>query len=841
MFKVSNILDYVRPALDYKVFNANGVLLTKHEKFIKNWLHNKFKEWEFEDYKAWVKNIRIVGSIGSLQYTSKTDVDIHVEIDWECFKDTEVPDLTDEEALEEVWTFLRAVNSKPQSTLPETKHPLELFLETGKTKPNIESSYDIETKTWVIPPKSLDVKFDINEKFPELFKDIDNVIQEIDVEKGKIKRQIKSIEDLQEVINAWDGNNKKIFKEKIDTKLSLIESEIEEIIGIGKEVIQDRQKSYKSDSKENLIFKYMQMYGYIALSRELENILENINPKDSIIEEKIPQIKEIIKECSNNDKVLQIANEIQKKYSNCNFGDCMDASDDLFLALKKSGFNPVIHEGFFEVDKEPGNELPSEKKNGVNYIEHTWVELVGENKPIDITASQFNDYLDNKHQMPSVFYDNDSKTRYITVKTYKSTTKKSFLNHIMTKCSSVVESRIPGILDKTMRDAYMSLINLTLSNKYLISKLSMLHKIPNNISLQVSDIDNMLKKGYIELTVQETEKLIVINLVAQNKETLLRKESMLKALSTISNIKKTSKNKIEINIISSLDKLISEKYNYNEFINKFIFGRKIKVSNIESVDNVKENDAIEFVENGKAVAIGKVNFIDKELGIVYVTYKVPSINSDIIQGEYNISEFTSLIKNDNIRVLTKESQFLPTLSLNMPDITYNPKMEIISPDNEAFKYDKIPTMFDARVTEVLKEKKLNKRKFIKKSNEEHICSYCDEVFNVIESDENIKSHGICPKCVNKPIEELDNIAINKRRKFSNNHPTTWEIPEPMTPLHTTLEINTDPGLVWQDTSSDYESKPSGLESVKQYSVAPFKNKLLPLLRNKRKMFPKQSI
>jgi len=78
----------------------------------------------------------------------------------------------------------------------------------------------------------------------------------------------------------------------------------------------------------------------------------------------------------------------RREYANPKWGDCIPASNDTFDLLRSGGYNPIIVEGQFEVDKPHPHAADPMKPY---LIDHTWVECEG--FIFDVSIRQFNDYM----------------------------------------------------------------------------------------------------------------------------------------------------------------------------------------------------------------------------------------------------------------------------------------------------------------------------------------------------------------------------------------------------------------------------------------------------------------
>lgn len=297
MKKLSNILDQVKPTLPKDLWGDDNKLLPEHKEKILNYLYTSLTELGYAEYEAFITVIKIIGSACSYQYNRKSDLDTHIFIDWDIFKSLYFKDKTDEETLDEVWAILDFMNK--ENTLTLGSRPVEIFIETGKTTSVIESGvYNLTTDTWEKEPKPINSDFDIEEFYTEIYNGSVEIMESMDINLGQIRRDIHSIDLLQETIEAWDSKTQTIFKERLEKKLESLENEIQELIDKGAAVVEEKEKGYVQIGEGVINFKTLQRYGYMALIKHLEKLLEDVEPTEEITIEKVPEVKEIVKEMS---------------------------------------------------------------------------------------------------------------------------------------------------------------------------------------------------------------------------------------------------------------------------------------------------------------------------------------------------------------------------------------------------------------------------------------------------------------------------------------------------------------------------------------------------------------
>ena len=163
----------------------------KNEKFDKN-TRNKLVDIALDFYgnlktKAPLEDIQITGSITNYNYTKKSDIDLHLKIDFKKANPNE--DLVfmafDGEAYK--WRLKHDITIKD--------HPIEIFVENANIEPHkTKSIYSLLKNEWlkkpVFDPPEVDEQ-NVNKKYTFFRNEIDFLIQEKDKTSDKMK--LKSI------------------------------------------------------------------------------------------------------------------------------------------------------------------------------------------------------------------------------------------------------------------------------------------------------------------------------------------------------------------------------------------------------------------------------------------------------------------------------------------------------------------------------------------------------------------------------------------------------------------------------------------------------------------------
>src|SRR6056300_1501181 len=233
---------------------------------------------EFETEYPVVKTGRIA-SILTKRYRDDADLDINVLFDVPVEK-------REEERLRLSKKYLSANNPDniQGKLIPGTKHPINFYFITDKEtyddqNKKADAVFDIGKNKFIKRPE--DFEFD-----PALYvKDFERKVQEIDVIKGELKRDIIDYNELKRLTT----NDVLNLQDKVKDKLDEIEDSIEDIIRIGDTVDAERRKAFDSDmSPEEIrqygiknrlpkavIYKMLEKYHYISFYKKCKKILDD--------------------------------------------------------------------------------------------------------------------------------------------------------------------------------------------------------------------------------------------------------------------------------------------------------------------------------------------------------------------------------------------------------------------------------------------------------------------------------------------------------------------------------------------------------------------------------------
>lgn len=145
----------------------------------------------------------------------------------------------------------------------------------------------------------------------------------------------------------------------------------------------------------------------------VEWLLDKYQHKNMTDEKAVELLMSTYAKLNDNDenKIMQIAQRVKnKKYTHCQFGSCLPASDDLYKELTMAKYKPKIVQGYFGVDKVYSYDYEDKimKDEPQYHVDHTWIEIDG--KILDITRDQFNNWMNEKFD--GVFFGNNDEYKY---------------------------------------------------------------------------------------------------------------------------------------------------------------------------------------------------------------------------------------------------------------------------------------------------------------------------------------------------------------------------------------------------------------------------------------------
>ena len=283
-FKES-IIDIPRISYAPKVFDNANTKNPKIKPSVIKMIEAQLVEFE-KEYP--VLKYTLIGSILTKRYRDDADLDINVLFD--------VPeDKREDERLRLSKKFLSVANTDniQGKLIPGSKHPINYYIITDKEtyedqNKKADAVFDIKRNIFVKRPEDFTFDMDL------YINDFNKKVQEIDVVKGELKRDIIDYDELKE-LKPDDILN---LQYKINEKLEEIEDSISDIIKIGDDVALDRRAAFDSDMSpdeirkygiknrlpKNVVYKMLEKYHYLKFYKKCKNILDDGEVTDAEID-----------------------------------------------------------------------------------------------------------------------------------------------------------------------------------------------------------------------------------------------------------------------------------------------------------------------------------------------------------------------------------------------------------------------------------------------------------------------------------------------------------------------------------------------------------------------------
>ena len=280
------VIDIPRRTYAPGVFNNSDTSDPTLKPSVKKMIYNQIEEFE-KEYP--VLKVSLIGSILTHRYRNDADLDINVLFD--------VPkEKQEEERLRLSKKFLSASNPDniQGKLIPGTQHPINYYIITDKEtydnqNKKADAVYDIEGNKFIKRPD--DFEFNVD----DYLADFNKKVQELDVIKGELKRDIIDYNELKEL----KPNDILNLQDKIKDKLDEIEDDVEQIVKVGDGVDADRRAAFDRDMTPDeiqkfgiknrlpkaVIYKMLEKYHYILFYKKCKKILDDGKVTDDEIDD----------------------------------------------------------------------------------------------------------------------------------------------------------------------------------------------------------------------------------------------------------------------------------------------------------------------------------------------------------------------------------------------------------------------------------------------------------------------------------------------------------------------------------------------------------------------------
>ncbi len=280
---LEGILDFPQEHLDEVIWDIT-IFPPKLKKEVKEYIINKlFRFFEVNNIlypRKWIKNMYLIGSIGTFQYKETSDIDVNFLVDYKVFREFNKVfiNYSDEEIHKYLITLIAKINGE---NLRGTLHPLNYYLlPPDRIQVVSEVIYDIYNDVWIkFKIKDTDWKKVIS-YYEKYFPIALSWFQKIDLTFSELKRDIKDFNDLYNYFKKLKGEKKLRILDMLQKKKNEILADLRslakdyEIIRKEKKVKFEEMGEEAQYSLENILYKFLEKYNYLEVLRIIYNFVK---------------------------------------------------------------------------------------------------------------------------------------------------------------------------------------------------------------------------------------------------------------------------------------------------------------------------------------------------------------------------------------------------------------------------------------------------------------------------------------------------------------------------------------------------------------------------------------
>jgi len=287
-------IDFPQKDLCPQVWNKKGNSYTLRPD-VKSEILKFLEEYPQEDLQSIAKSIRIVGSIGTNQYTPVSDIDVHITL-----KDTTS---FSEELQKDVLKWSREKNHLIG------KHPIEVYIQSNPNQDLMsDSCYDVKSGVWCAGPSFVEKDHDPYTNFSGVLDDLRSSVSGADELFGELRRDSLDFKAISDAMSRMDSEQKEAFKQRLESKLEEIQADIEKLYAEKDVWVKKRRDASKPTSPEealndvekakkwqdaNAEFKFINRYNYL---RVIDNLKKLIDDDGTITPGEVDQVRDLMKD-----------------------------------------------------------------------------------------------------------------------------------------------------------------------------------------------------------------------------------------------------------------------------------------------------------------------------------------------------------------------------------------------------------------------------------------------------------------------------------------------------------------------------------------------------------------
>ncbi|MGH7974751.1 MAG: 2'-5' RNA ligase family protein [bacterium] len=353
MKKSASILDYSYPFLDPAVWDQDMKLHVYQKDFLLRLINKMYETYKLKQPELWVLDIYVIGSLTTSKWLFTSDMDVHIKVNLEAFIASNQPGFSKDEA----FTLLDSIRlefDRAKILAPMTQHPAEFYFEAPefiKTNVDMVGMYSLTQDKWLKDPILFEADLDFEESKKDVLAQAEALAESLDASFGKITRQIDRINELDDVIHAWDASKQQLFYAKIEAKLKAIEAEIAKDMELKQQLVDERHSAQNPMADVEIKFKWLQRFEFFGILNNLKILLKQTDGQ--ITPQELPLIKKIINEGSLKEAFLKEAfekktimvdfdNTIAKENEDHSLGKLMEGAKEALTKLMDDGYEIII-------------------------------------------------------------------------------------------------------------------------------------------------------------------------------------------------------------------------------------------------------------------------------------------------------------------------------------------------------------------------------------------------------------------------------------------------------------------------------------------------------------------
>ena len=258
---------------------------------------DKFADHDF-DLRSIIKDIHIVGSIGTNQWVEDVDIDVHI-----------IPKMQYLDRPEDFQRIVKKFFNEQRDEIDGwiNKHPIEVYIQLNPAQDMMSAGvYDLDKDEWLKGPQVVPENYDPYEDFGDIFNELRGAVSDADKFVAELKRDVIDYTTIKKAIKYMSSNERNKLMGKLNLKLKEMEQGIKELYRTRKEwVIMRKQASQpvtagqalddinlaKKWKDTNALFKFIARYKYIKVIGDLAELLAN---DDKISDDEVDMIQGIV-------------------------------------------------------------------------------------------------------------------------------------------------------------------------------------------------------------------------------------------------------------------------------------------------------------------------------------------------------------------------------------------------------------------------------------------------------------------------------------------------------------------------------------------------------------------